>query len=450
MTMLSGYAGRLVGDRVEAFPGQSPFGYVARLARLNQLSSGDFHSLFGLRVQRNDDLLGHLALSQRCQGALAKALNFEVPETWNPIAWHPFAGGAPNIGLEVFRYCIGCIRVGYHCGLHQMPWLTSCPWHGVRLRHGCPKCGGAIAVSGDTGRKLLTCACGFDLLNETTTARLNAAPANAAKTVTAYMAWAGSLRRNQWLAGPPNMLITQETAVALIRPPKFLAAAVDPPNRISVHQRQYRPAPPRQALLEDAQLLGEFTGDFPKVLELPAYLIESTQAIARNVAAKLPAGSLTEREQLLFLGTPEADLSSFEAADRSTSGTIGYLPPLPVGPRRFLELSSLHPIVIRTIARLQSAPCLAQDNGIDGVRANSMRRRVEGDLLCRGYAEGIRAVLSRYVPSLYTMRRDRPHLTAAWCLIRTEPQYTVRVAYTPIDHQEAAPDALIQARSRRR
>lgn len=440
MTILSGYASRLVGDRIEALPGQSPFGYVARLTRLNQLSSGDFHRMFGLRVQRSDDLLKHLALSQRSQGALAKALNFEVPETWNPMAWHPFAGGAPNIGLEVFRYCIGCIRVGYHCGLHQVPWLTSCPWHGVRLRHGCPKCGGAIAVSGDAGRKLLTCACGFDLLNETATARLNATPANAAKIVTAYMAWAEPWRRNRWLVGPPDMLITHEAAVALIQPPKFLAATVDPPSRTSVHQRQYRSEPPRQAMLEDAQLLGELTGDFPKVLELPTFLIESTRSVARNVAAKLPAGSLTEREQLLFLGTPEADLSSFEAADRSTSGIIGYLPPLPVGPRRFLELSSLHPIVIRTIARLQAAPCFALDSSNDRVRASSMRRRVESDLLCRGYAEGIRTVLSRYVPSLYAMRRDRPHLTAAWCLIETEPLCTARIAFTPIDCRDPATD----------
>lgn len=449
MTTFSAYASRLIGDRLEALPGQSPFGHVARLARLNQLSSGDFHHMFGLRVQRSDNLLGHLALSQRCQEALATALNLKIPETWNPTAWHPFAGGAPDIGLEMFRYCIGCIRVGYHCGLHQMPWLTSCPWHGVRLRHGCPKCGGNIAVSGDAGRKLLTCACGFDLLNETATAHLVAAPTNAAKTVIAYVAWACSLRRSRWLSGPPDALITQETAVALIQPPQFLTQIMDP-HQISIHQRQYRPALPRQGLLEEAPLLGEPTGDFPKVLELPPFLIQSTRAVARNVAAKLPAGSLTEREQLLFLGTPEADLSSFDAADRSTSGAIGYLPPLTVGPRRFLELSSLHPNVIRTIAKLQSAPCFARDSRDDRVRASSMRQRVERDLLCRGYAEGIRAVLSRYVPSMYTMGRDRPHLTAAWCLIGTEPSYSVRAAFTPIDQRDAASAALTQARSCRR
>ncbi|MBD8882305.1 hypothetical protein IHE49_17620 [Rhodanobacter sp. 7MK24] len=450
MTAFRRYASRLVGDRIEALPGQSPFGYVARLARLNLLSSGDFHGVLGLRVHRSVNLLEHLVLSRRCQEALAEALNFEIPKTWNPIAWHPFTGGMPTIGLEVFRYCIGCIRVGYHCGLHQMPWLSSCPWHGVRLRHGCPRCGGVIAVSGDAGRKLLTCVCGFDLLNETATARLNAAPANAEKAVSAYLNWAEPLRRNRWLAGPPDTPITHEAAAALIQPPKFFAAATDPPDRISIHRRQYRQAPPRQALLDDAQLLGGLSGDFPKLLELPAFLIKGTQAVARDVAAKLPAGSLTEREQLLFLGTPEADLSSFEAADRSSSGTIGYLPPLLVGPRRFLELSSIHPIVIRMIAKLQTAPCFARATGTDHVQANSMRLRVEGGLLCRGYAEGIRTVLSRYVPSLYTMKRDRPRLTAAWCLIETESPYTVWTAFTPINRQEAASDTLIQARPYRR
>lgn len=444
------YASRLVGDRIDALPGQSTFGYVARLARLNLLSSSDFRRVLGLRVHRSVNLLEHLVLSRRCQEALAESLNFEIPETWNPTAWHPFAGGMPTIGFEVFRYCIGCIRVGYHCGLHQMPWLSTCPWHGVRLRHGCPKCGGAIAVSGDAGRKLLTCVCGFDLLNETATARLNAAPSNAEKAVSDYLNWAEPLRRSRWLTGPPNTPITHEAAATLIQPPKFFVTATDLPDRISIHHRQYRPALPRQALPDDAQLLGGLLGDFPKVLELPACLIRGAQAVARDVAAKLPAGSLTEREQLLFLGTPEADLSSFEAADRSASGTIGYLPPLPVGPRHFLELSSIHPIVIRMIAKMQTAPCFARSTETDNVQANSMRRRVESGLLCRGYAEGIRTVLSRYVPSLYTSKRDRPHLTVAWCLIETESPYAVWAAFIPINRQEAASDTLLQARPYRR
>jgi hypothetical protein len=446
VTASTGYASRLVGDRVE-LPGQSPFGYVARLARLNQLSSGDFHRVFQLRVQRSDNLLERLALSRRCQGVVAKTLNFDTPETWNPVVWHPFFGGSPSLGLEVFRYCIGCIRVGYHCGLHQMPWLASCPWHGIRLRQGCPKCDGAITVSGDTDRKLLTCTCGFDLLNETAAARLSTAPVNAAKTVATYMAWARSSRSNRWLVGTHDMPITPEVAIALTELPMFLDAVGHPPSRVSTHKHHYKRGLPRPSLLEGVQRLDELAGDFPKVLELPTFLIEGTRAVARNVAAKLPPGSLTEREQLLFLGTPEADLSSFAAAGRSTSSTVEYLPPLPVGPRRVLELSSIHPIVTQTIAKLQSAPCLAQDSGNDHVQANLLRRRVEGDLLCRGYAEGIRAILSRYVPALYTMGRDRPHLTAAWCLIETEPRYAIRAAFTPIDRQEAASDALIQARS---
>lgn len=450
MTSFGGYARRLVGDRIEALPGQSPFGYVARLARLNQLSSGDFHSVFQLRVQRSDNLLERLALSQRCQEALAKTLDFDAPETWNPIVWHPFIGGSPSLGLKVFRYCIGCIRVGYHCGMHQMPWLAYCPWHGIRLRQGCPKCDGAIAVSGASDRKLLTCSCGFDLLNETAAARLNAAPVNAVRTVAAYMEWARSSRSNRWLVGPHDTPITTEVAVALTDLPAFLNAVGYPRSPVSTHQHRYKRGLPRQSLVEDVRGLDELAGDFPKVLELPTFLVEGTRAVARNVAAKLPAGSLTVREQLLFLGTPKGDLSSFEAADRSTSSIVEYLPPLSVGPRRVLELSSIHPIVIRTIAKLQSAIRPTEGSSNDHVQANLLRRRVEGDLLCRGYAEGIRAVLSRYVPSLYIMGRDRPHLSTAWCLIETEPTYAVRVAFTPIDRQEAASDALIQARSYRR
>lgn len=42
------------------------------------------------------------------------------------------------------RYCIACLRFGYHSILFQHPAIGQCPIHSERLRSTCPACGGAI------------------------------------------------------------------------------------------------------------------------------------------------------------------------------------------------------------------------------------------------------------------------------------------------------------------
>ena len=51
------YGARMVGDRLEILPGQSAFGCVARLVRLNHFKYADIFRLFGLRLRRDDDLV---------------------------------------------------------------------------------------------------------------------------------------------------------------------------------------------------------------------------------------------------------------------------------------------------------------------------------------------------------------------------------------------------------
>ena len=445
MTSGDAYGSKFVGNQPEFLPGQSAFGWVARLARLNQLRPEDLHHMFGLRVRRSDDLLRVLALSEKAKEALATSLMHDSSGEWNPRFWYPFTGGAPDLTLGSFRYCLGCVRVGYHPMLHQMPWISVCPWHRVRLRTVCPRCDGAIAVSGDAGRKLLSCECGFDLLDESAAARLSAPPAGAADAV-ARCARVASIARDEWLLiGLDHVSLTPAMLVALI--PSELSGQVlwDVQQTGRCHTRTYRGGCPDESLAPRTWPKG-IASDCPQLLELPDAWARSVHAVARNLACKLPVGSLTLQEHLLFLGGQVASHDSFFPADRGTSVTVRCLPPMTAGPRKFLDLSSVHPVVIRTMAELacSSGSVMASARGDESSLGTALAHKVAGALLCRGYAEGLRAVLSRYVPALYELNRDRPHLSAAWMLV-SRRSHEIRVAFTRIDTRLAPSDALTSA-----
>jgi hypothetical protein len=382
---------------------------------------------------------------------LADSLQLERPDIWHPRCWHPFEGGPPGLALATFRYCLGCIRVGYHPMLHQMPWVATCPWHCIRLRSGCPRCNRAITVSGGTDRKLLTCECGFDLLNESAAARLAAPLAGAADAINLYLHWASAAKEEWRLIGATDVPLSSPILTALVDP------ALDGPWQGApnaggrYHGRRYG-GQARGGQGEDGAWPRGLTSDCPQVLELPEQWGRPVQAVAYDLARKLPPGSLTLQEQLLFLGTDIPDPDTFEPADRHTSGTVRCLPPMAAGPRRFLNLSSVHPAVVRTIVGLEGWAATAADAEPPPEEASASVRlalRVAGDLLCRGYAEGMRAVLSRYVPALYELGRDRPHLSAAWALARTRPPGEILVAFARVDDRQAPADVLSSAQTRR-
>lgn len=448
MTSGSGYGINFVGNHPELLPGQSAFGWLARLARLNQLRPKDFHHMFGLRLKRSDDLMRFLAMSERAKEVLADSLMHGSFDTWRPRFWFPFEGGPDNFALESFRYCLGCIRVGYHPMLHQMPWITVCPWHGIRLRSGCPRCGGSITVSGDVERKLLSCGCGLDLFNESAAARLSAPPHGAADTIAQRASEASAARKDWLLVGLPNVPLTSAMLAALISPDIYRSGRWSRRDRKQCHNRSFR-----EALSDKFQTPRswpkELMNSCPAALELPETWARSVYAVARNLATKLPDGSLTLQEHILFLGGQIADSSKFSPADRGTSGTVRCLPPMAAGPRRFLDLSSVHPVVVRTMAELARSPGRIKTIGPENAVAagTSVTQRVAGALLCRGYAEGLRAILSRYVPALYGSPRDRPHLSAAWILVNRRTD-EVRVAFAEVDKGVAPSDALTSAYSK--
>lgn len=441
---------RLVGDRFELVPGQSAFGCLARLARLNYFRPSDWHRVFGLRVLRSDDLSSVLTVSETRQRALADALDIERPSTWNPDTWRPFCGFAGQADVSPFRFCIGCIRIGYHPHLHQLPWIEECPWHRVRLRTRCPRCGGSIATSGETARKLLTCSCGFDLMNEIAAARLNQPPRGAAEYITRYLAWAASERGICTLIGPANTSPEFQTLATLIRMPAELELRARSIRTAGSHGRQcHRGIRADQTQpVEDAKRLAGLSSDCPQILHVPCFMASSIDAVAKNLARKLPAGSLTLREQSLFLGGISHPPSGFVAAARSTSGTIQCLPPMLVGAQRYLNLATVHPVISDTIVQLDALRKTRKPESepADPPDVDLLLLKTQREILCRGYAEGLRAVLSRYVPELYFSRHDQPHLTAPWVLLRkTADCCSARFGYVRLDRNDGAADTLTSA-----
>lgn len=440
---------RLIGDRFDLVPGQSAFGCVARLARLNYFRPADWHRVFGLRVLRSDDLLSALVASENRQSALAAALGIERPSTWDPSTWEPFRWSTGQRQVSPFRYCLGCIRLGYHPQLHQLPWIERCPWHGIRLRTRCPRCGGPIVTSGDADRKLLTCACGLDLMNEATAARLNRPPKGAAEYITRYLSWAARERGLCMLIGSANTQPEFEVLAALVRLPAGLELRAKSLRDVSAHTRRCRhgislgEAQPA----EDIKRLKDLDRDCPEILHLPRFMSSSIDAVAKNLARKLPAGSLTLREQLLFLGGTSDPPPGFVAAQRLSAGTIQCLPPMVAGTQHYLNLATVHPFISRVVVQLGAEPTTPRhlDEREDSRDLTLLLRELQRDVLCRGYAEGLRAVISRYVPDLYFLRRDQPHLTAPWILLRIDNPYSARIGHARLDRNDGAADVLTSA-----
>src|SRR3546814_10128382 len=78
-----------------------------------------------------------------------------------------------------------------------------------------------------------------------------------------------------------------------------------------------------------------------------------------------------------------------------------------------------------------------------------------GQVLARGYAEGLRSTLAVHVPELYTQPRLSPRLRQPWVLVRKDSGRlsSVRVAWVPLScgvrGEAAVLEAADQANQRR-
>jgi len=287
-------------------------------------------------------------------------------------------------------------------------------------------------------------------MNEVAAARLNQPPTGAAEYITRYLAWVKEERRICRLIGPANVPPEFETLEALVRMPVALDLGTRSIRNSGAHVRGYFRGVPadRTHPAEDAIRLDGLNSDCPQILHLPSFMAPSIHAVAKNLAWKLPAGSLTVREQLLFLGGVSDPPSEFVAAARSCSGMIQCLPPMISGEQRYLNLATVHPVISDVVVQLDALTEAArlELRPEDLVCQGTLLRKVQREVFSRGYAEGLRTVMSRYVPELYFSRRDQPHLTAPWILLRAaDGSSSARLGYVRLDKNDGAADTLTSA-----
>lgn len=426
-----------MGADFSDLPGISVFGAFARVVRLNHISAKSYFSAFGLRNRRDDDLSRRLTFSGASRDAIAHALSLTSASTLNIATWLPFQGGSSDLEANwSFRYCPVCLRQGFHSLLHQLPWVDRCPWHRTRLLAKCAICDSPLALRGDAGRPLLTCCNGHDAFNEMVSAADRFDQAVAAEAfIEHYLAWAEK-ERARCLLIPPEVGATSFDVVsnAITLPSTWGGGCQGPAlaartlhartlirQSVSTHGVHDLPS----ALAKLSTLRHEVAG-----LELPHSLAPGFISIGCELAGRLPPESLTDSEASLFFdGLERQPDQTFKPAKRSPLAEIRFLPPLLVGERRVIHRSTLSKIASRAAERLL-ASVVGESASSDPLTDTSRHLLLcaLGTVLKRAYAEGMRVVLSRYIPALFDSKRDRPHLTEPWILIWKEGRQLDRIA----------------------
>ncbi len=367
--------GALVGDNFRLVPYQSSFGCVARLARLNQIvAPSEYRQLLGIKQPASSCLVSHIATSNSDKNSLARSLGMQRPPEWEDAFWYPFqtrknADGA----VRPLRYCVVCISRGYHTTLHQLPWIAFCPWHNTRLRQGCRRCGCPARHNWEAGSRLLTCACGWDLMNESASARQRAPPEGAAELLERYLKWCEAERQKTWLVQPVGAPLEEGRIAALLRLPPWLAQRT---YRPPVAVRRYSTSTIPPAVLPDG-VHGLQRGNAINVDDREHSYFKW---IAASLADHPAADELTGLDRMR-LGIPHKDIC--EAGDVREGGASLSL--------RRLHPQLIHPTYLEFLQQLEEGreALHAAQRSCPAVRA------AQRAVLARAYAEGLTAAICR-------------------------------------------------------
>ncbi|PBS12406.1 hypothetical protein CMZ82_09630 [Lysobacteraceae bacterium NML93-0792] len=449
-------------------PAASGFGMLAKIVRLNHLASNELYSLLGIRVRRADDLSAIMTFSEARQIAVARALRLpDVPAEWNLSTWFPFKASSSLLATGwTLRYCPECLLEGYHTLLHQLPWVHRCAWHDLALRNGCQHCGLPVAVKADwMPGENMQCACRRSPL-ETDRILHAQAPEGAKQFTDEYLQWAAEVRARTTLVVPELAGDPRPALTALIELPRSWRLRVGPavesradehmrsPKHMrGVHVRTLKPAKRAPMPVRDDLVgLEVVQRDRPGFLSTPKRLEPMMSAVAVELATRLPVRTLTDREMSLFLeGAGIEAPTSFAPASRAFSGEVSLLPPTYIGGRQFLNLLCVHPSAYRLVGGLV-------DEALDGrslfdFHAQATHQEFDllmracGQVLARGYAEGLRSTLAVHVPELYAQPRLAPRLRQPWALLdRTNGSLSkIRVAWVPLPRATHSEAALLKA-----
>lgn len=437
MTHIADFGGaRFVGADFSSLPGISVFGAFSRVVRLNHISHKSYFSAFGIRNRGNDDLSLRLTFSEASRSKVAEALSLKSAATLDAALWLPFRGGSNILETSwAFRYCPACLRQGFHTLLHQLPWVRRCPWHRMRLLTKCAVCDSSLTLRGDPGHQLLACRNGHDIFSEMVSCAYPFDQAeSAAAFIDRYLTWAEKERAYTLLIPPEGATTSFDAMRNAVVLPQALRDSCRGPEWIlsTSHTRTLKRQAMRANTVHDLpSALAKLTslGDEVAGLELPPQISPGFLNIGCQLANRLPPESLTDAEMSLFFdGLACQPNRTFKPARRSPLAEIRFLPPLLIGQTRVIHRSTLSKTASRSAEQLL-AVIVGQFMPPDPQAEASLQLllRALASILKRAYAEGMRIVLSRYIPALFDSKRDRPRLTEPWILVRKEGHQLDRI-----------------------
>lgn len=399
---------QLVGGNLRLVPYQSAFGCVARLSRLNQARRAtEYSQLLGIKPNRHINLLLSLTTSQVQQEALSTTLGIETPPEWDLAAWYPFMTDDPRLPSHLrLRYCLPCIRLGYHTTLHQLPWISTCPWHGVRLRQNCPRCNGFPVTVAGTPTKLLTCACGFDLMNESASALQRQPHPTAAAYLQAYLNWCGEQRRTSRLIVTPGAHID----------PSRISSLVDLPPGLALRQARRVCNPKRYRLTTHLDQQSPPAGADTARRASHADLEDDSGPILRHIDQNAAKGSRRDRSDQAFSHQSERVTGARDQP--APDGWSSYAATRPGGRYRMI-----HPNYLSFVDEILNKFSHFSEQQIDNGKLDP---RVRLAVLAQGYAEGI--FLSRHEGNLSELV-ERYRSPSPIALLDTGHPHELRMAF---------------------
>lgn len=432
---------RFVGAQFDRLPFISGIGALLRASRLNRYEAKDYKFAFGMFLRRHDDLCHLMTFSSLRKEQLARALNAPegVMQQWDLHHWMPFRCDPSVLKTNYhFRYCLGCLRLGYHTLLHQLPWIDRCPWHGVQLRTQCCRCGHPLRLDGLHDVWLGTCRCGYDHVDEPSAVRGYDSTNKIERACNSYLDWARVSRECTELLAPSPSVHSIDALQD-----SFEVPVVSRPRSDHDHQgpkRHIVSARPEQdgrsgtedlfSTLAKLEGLGDVRA---AMIEAPGRLAVRISTVAAQLARQLPARSLSKAEMSLFLEPVGASADQgFVPAVRKSILEIRSLPLAMAGRRAYLDLHCIHPVTRHVAYSLWQA---IGGDGVSVVGKPPMPDLLDlriglaavYELIARGYSEGIRIALGHHVSDLYRPGRNRPHLSEPWVLVRKQSGHPIRI-----------------------
>ena len=421
--------GGFVGGNLSKTPFLSPFGALLKLTRLNQFSRKETFAAFGFRLLSREDPSQVFAFSSKRLSSFSHAIGVEpeVQPGWQLVDWLPFQGDVSSAWKDSWRtrLCLACAREGFHAWLFQLPWVTRCLWHGTRLVDACPACHRPLAAGFSKGQPLLRCECGVDLFDRRTALMADPFPNRERdRALAEYLDWASTSYTTHYLLPPAKQSRAALALAALVN--DGVAETQRGASQVHMFHLRYghTHATSTAGQRSDLVMLGkQFEGNKSSIAELPLSMVKPMRKIARSIATRTPPASLCPAEAKRFIadGLVATKLGAARA-------DILYLPVQTGGDRSYVFTNSLPPSALAVTGDFIQ---LTREKWADDASASQVHAALRS-LIFRAYADGLRIVLSRYVPELYDHPKLTPREHVPWVMVTIDSVGVseIRIAWT--------------------